>query len=318
MDTLGLIRESEHTARSEGGIQSPLDCQEISYKPIRVALQVSSGKLVISGISFLNQFTEGDAGWPMVNDRFGRHVKERQQMEGFAQRGLIYGYIGNSVPTIFQDGNTITLGSSSAELEEKILDPFPGTVVGSFSTDASSYFMADHDDFLGKGGRTDQHWEHQRPIIVSLEPGRYVVAHYYGLNPQGEGRTLYATITKSDEAIINAVCPEEILGAKIDSLFPAMDYLDIRVLKPFEEFEVRFLLQESEFSSAKVTIPADKISDDAFLQSAISSAWENKLIQQEQAKRQEVEVDASLRRMAAEDPQRFAELLASVRKALEP
>lgn len=278
----------------------------VRYKPIKAELQVPSGKLVISGNDFSNRYTSNDQN--LQETQCGDPSKLKHQFEAYAKRGLIFGYMGNSIPMIYQEDNSLVLGNNPNEEEQENFVRIPGEEVGSLCTGVSSYFIADYDDYISKGGKAYPTEEDQQLRVVCVKPGRYVVTQCYGLSTfdSDPGAIIFATVERSEDPILNPAYPEEILEATVTKLFPKARYYFINVSKPFEEFKVEIAFDEGAFTS--VIIPIDKVSDDTFVKQSIEQAWQESLEERAQINLTESRLPENLYKMEVKDPSLFSQL----------
>lgn len=186
--------------------------RNLGGKYIEVAIDIPSGKIAY-GNDFRDLWMEIDKGFN-VNDLVGI----KKTTESYGKHGLFHGFIGNTCPGLYMDGDRISIASpkmyddNDNELprEEWGID---GKEVGSICTDLWWYSMADYDDYVDRGG--------DKAIdVIGVPPGRYVLNHDIESSGWHSYPYVYATIERSDEPVNKWKMPEEDVGDRLMALIP--------------------------------------------------------------------------------------------------
>lgn len=182
---------------------------------VKIAIDIPSGKLVC-GNDFRDYYRKDRYD---VNFDVNEVVGIKQTIEEYGRRGLFHGFVGNSCPGLYLKGNRLNIVSLAydEETDEIIEDRSLGDRVGSICTDLWWYSIADYDDFISRGGKTDKRWD----SVIDVEPGRYVLNHNLDLSGRDcHMQELFAFIERSDEEIVPWRMPEEGAAEAIMSLLP--------------------------------------------------------------------------------------------------
>lgn len=204
----------------------------MGIKPISVALNVPSGEVVISGSNFFWEFgfEKGTPRWPQLKrTRNTLQAREKEKMESFAKEKLLWGAIQNGYFYLSQNTNECKINCVPGEIttpQKKLL------------TVEASYFIADKHEFERHGGSVNDKFTTLKPLVLHVEPGRYVLTHYYGFNNQNNSQSLYAFLTKSNEIIKNETLPEEKLEDILDSSLPDKKDHSIHQILNGEQYSV--------------------------------------------------------------------------------
>lgn len=179
---------------------------------IQVAINIPSGKLAF-GNDFREQFDPLDT----FNYDVNADVGIKNTIEDYSKLNLAHGFVGNTCPRVYRNGDIIHILDSSVEDAASV----PGEKVGSICTDLWWYSMADYEEYVAKGGDPDVDY-------IEVTPGRYVLSHAF---PRPINNT-YATLTRSNEPIRTFLMPEERAAKEILPLMPDADsdhknYIDI-------------------------------------------------------------------------------------------
>lgn len=138
----------------------------------------------------------------------------KNTIEDYGKLGLFYGYVGNSCPSIYKEGNLLRIGNPKYdEHYKKIVEKIPGEKVGYICTDLWWYSLADYDDYISRGGN-------KKIDTFDVEPGRYVLKHRLSRSGWDNPPVVYATIEKSDEPVVSWKLPEEGVASEIYKLLP--------------------------------------------------------------------------------------------------
>jgi len=173
---------------------------------IEIAIEIPSGKL-----AYGNDFRDQYPGCPdfYVNEMLG--IKET--VEWYGEQGLLHGFVGNSCPGIFKDGNTLRVANYAHDDDYiDVVEKSWGPEVGGICTDLWWYSLADYDDFVCKGGSPDID-------TIDIVPGRYILKHDIKRVKYGEAH-VYAILEKSDGPVNKWTMPEEGVAEKLHELIP--------------------------------------------------------------------------------------------------
>lgn len=145
-----------------------------------------SGKMVFGNDFrplYRGEKTEADHDFD-INTEFGL----MQEFLFWASLGMAHGFVSNTCPKIWQHSETKvglwTLGIEDED--ESPTMPEEGVAVGQIITNLWWYSVADHDDYLARGGEIRPNREH----VVVVEPGRYRVTHKTSLCDLHDWRSL--------------------------------------------------------------------------------------------------------------------------------
>lgn len=185
-------------------------------KTLDIAIDVPSGKLVFAN-HLWDQYPEGDDGTAGKHEGSG-HLWNKILSVGYGREGCLTGYVGNSCPGIYQDGDTIRIASARCDEEyEPIPGEIPGEEVGSICTDLWWFCAADHDDLVARGADVNDRYHD----IIDVEPGRYVMRYNYEgvIDSDDPGKpAIYATICRSDAPVEDWKFPHEGMKEEILAL----------------------------------------------------------------------------------------------------
>lgn len=210
------------------------------------AIEVPSGKLAVG-----NDFRDLYPGCPDydVNEKVGIKLT----FEWYAKNGLLHGFVGNSCPSVFQDGDSIHIASPKIydENDEELPKSewgIPGKEVASICTDLWWYSIADYDDFVSRGGREPKD-------VIKVTPGRYVIQHRIDASGWTLAPYIYATIQKSDRPIEKWAMPEEGAVERITNLLPwdfSSEDIFIYLRSKHEHVGKRYLPEDYEFKGIEI------------------------------------------------------------------
>lgn len=177
-----------------------------TFPPVEVEMNVPSGKIIID-----NDIRHC---WPEVHDDFdvNETLGLKQTTEAYGHYGMFHGFVGNSCPGVYKDGDFFYIGKQGRSDEtDEVIDPLPGEYVGGVITDLWWYCIADLDDYLKRGGKIEKHWA--GPNIIDVTPGRYVLKHNHAIGKRKEydfkTKEVFATFERSDAPLNQWVMPEE-------------------------------------------------------------------------------------------------------------
>ena len=173
-------------------------------KKLKVAINVPSGKLVC-GNDFREQYPIKEDYY--INETLGIKLT----IEEYAKMGLFHGYVGNTCPGLYLKNGQIKI--ASLNWDKKKPKEF-GKRVGGICTNLWWYSIADHDDYIKRGGII-----HKNVDVVKVKPGRYILSHDLERDFDDYPVT-FATIERSDEKIKPWKLPEEGAVEEIMKLLP--------------------------------------------------------------------------------------------------
>lgn len=180
---------------------------------VKVALEIPSGKLVCAN-DLRYEFPLDTKEDFNINETVGI----KQTIEAYAQAGMFHGFVGNSCPSVYKNGNKLTVVNPKSDDDYEPIDTDElGVRVGGVITDLWWYSIADYDEYIARGGEVDKEYVD----VIDVEPGRYVLSHdleYKDYDPKNH--VIYATIEKSDEEIVPWKMPEENAAEEIFQFLP--------------------------------------------------------------------------------------------------
>lgn len=167
---------------------------KIAYQkmlPVEVMIAVPSGMLVVA-----NDLRDL---WPEVQDDFNVNSSEglKLTIEAYGKANLFHGYVGNSCPSVYKDGDTIHIGNNGHGDDvnwDKITDELPGERVAGVCTDLWWYSICDYYEYIKRGGDPND----KDVEIVKVNPGPHTLKHYWPFSDSGDSyrksRMIYASI----------------------------------------------------------------------------------------------------------------------------
>ena len=192
-----------------------------SFPPVEVEMNVPSGKIIVMN-DIRDLWPEAERGGYDVNETLGL----KRTTEDYGRVGMFHGFVGNSCPCVFRDGDLYTIGNEGQDWDtDKVIDPINGERVAGICTDLWWYCVADLDDYLARGGEIyDRHSD-----VVDVTPGRYVLKHYYAITQQDDNynsnvKEEFATFELSDEPLNQYLMPEEPLYTEIPRILTEVDH----------------------------------------------------------------------------------------------
>lgn len=164
-------------------------------KSYTVEVEVPSGRLV-----FANDL-RGLMSHEIPDHYINHDIGIRRLVEDTAKQGFLTTFVGNTCPSIYQDGNTLRIGCVGYDSDE-VVDEFAGKTVGSICTDLWWFYAVDGDVF--DNSTTNLNGESvgvskYNADVVHVDAGRYkMTVNLPRPNDEyGSGvASLYATIEK--------------------------------------------------------------------------------------------------------------------------
>lgn len=225
--------------------------------PVEVLIRVPSGRLVVDNdLRYL---------WPEVDDNFEYSGDQwtKSIIDSYGDAGLFHGYVGNSCPGIYKDGDVLYIGNQpSAEKNRYLYEKIPGKHVASVCTDLWWYSICDYDDYIKRRGGPNDKWI----SIVKVEPGPYLLKHYWPFSDRADSyrneRMIYASIQRVYKLPNKWRLPEEGLQRDLEMLLNDIDYVNAEPNRDRTSFKVLVDLKTCKRSTIfKIEIPAEDISD---------------------------------------------------------
>lgn len=157
----------------------------------QIMIDVPSGKLVVTDDlrPVFNGFRDDFASY---NTAMG----QAQVVEEYAKQGCAYGPVGNSCPGLYRTGEG-TYVIASPEYDEQANDVIPEgwTFMAAIITDLWAYSIADHGDWVAKGGSVGD----LNDNVIEIPAGTYEFTHHAmekGFDGYAPGTVVYADIRK--------------------------------------------------------------------------------------------------------------------------
>lgn len=159
----------------DGSVTTTTDCKYSNGITSVVEINVPSGKLVVA--DSLRDVYDPRCDWPIYAS-YGTVLGQHQVVVENARLGCAYGAVGNSCPGIYE----LSPGSyviANPEMDWDADDEVPlslgGKQVASICTDLWAYSLADHDDYVSKGGDVEY-----ADGVIEIPAGRYRLTHHTG------------------------------------------------------------------------------------------------------------------------------------------
>jgi len=149
----------------------------------------------------------------------------KQTTELYGRHNMFHGFVGNSCPGVFKDGNKYYIGNEGYDWDiDKVIDPLPGRYVSGVVTDLWWYCIADLEEFFRRGGKIYKNYDD----VIDVEPGRYVLKHYRGIagykDYNSAEREIFATFELTNEPINKWQMPEEPLYRELPRIMTEIDH----------------------------------------------------------------------------------------------
>lgn len=181
-------------------VRQPEPCPCPEGLTTTVYLTVPSGKIVV--YDDLRHVYDGfDEGFASYNSALGQH----QVIENMAKLGCAFGPVGNSCPGLYFTGELGKYVIASPEYDDDKGDnilPKGWVYAAGVITDRWAYSIADHDDYLAKGGSLDT-GRGTGPDVVEVRPGTYRFTHHTnekGFDYYADGTVIFAHIERIKES----------------------------------------------------------------------------------------------------------------------
>jgi hypothetical protein len=181
----------------DDGIRATNPCEWPDGVTMSIRLAVPSGKLVVD--DDLRPIYDG------FSDDFLTYnslAGQAQVVHAMAALGCAYGPVGNTCPSLYRTGDgtyviaTLAWNDDEDSDEEEII-PEGWTELAGICTDLWAYSIADHDDFLSRGGSLESPGDTRS--VVEVPAGTYRFTHHTGERSFKENETeptIYAHIER--------------------------------------------------------------------------------------------------------------------------
>lgn len=237
-------------------------------KDVEVAINIPSGRMVV----------DNDIRCLFPEVREARYISgqgvrfwAKYFTEAYAKAGLLHGFVGNSCPGVYKDGNTLYIGNQPWDEEwfEYKDEPYveypkiPGEHVAGVCTDLWWYCICDYDEFIRRGGKIGKYG----PDIVKVTPGRYILSHHWPYTDAEDSyrpqRMIYATLRLDYRKLEPWYLPEEDVFREIHRIFPEVDWVWIKEMES-GRFEIFVVIDDAHglgHCSAKFEISAELVNE---------------------------------------------------------
>lgn len=164
---------------------------------LEVSLSIPSGEVVYAD-GFGEEFEVDKKECPeTLNETMGL----KQMTEAYARIQIFHAFVGNSCPSLYKEGNKITIASKS--FSRKTPSKVQGRKIGTIITDLWWYSLMDRAEYLKRGG------DPKTPFF-KVKAGQYLLKHnlhsgYF----DGDDEVIYATLELSNKKAKEWKLPEE-------------------------------------------------------------------------------------------------------------
>lgn len=226
---------------------------------VEIGIRVPSGRLVIDN-DLRHLFPDANEDAQHSGVMWTKHI-----IEAYGKVGLLHGYVGNSCPGVYKDGNVLYIGNNpSVEKNRYLYEDMPGEHVAGVCTDLWWYSICDYDEFIKRGGKINRSkWRWQNPDVVKVEPGPYVLSHRWPFSDRADsyrkGRMIYATIRRTYRLPRKWTLPEEGLERNLHMVMDDLTYVGIEVNQARTRFELLCHMRDD--SMPRVKAPIEDITD---------------------------------------------------------
>lgn len=184
----------------DGMVCQPEPCLHPDGITTTVTLAVPSGRIVV--YDDLRHVYDG------FNDDFACYnsvLGQAQVTEAMAALGCAFGPVGNSCPGLYRTGEGAYVIASPGYDDEDEPTGFLAHLepLARIITDLWAYSVADHDDYLAKGGASHPQRMHG-PDVVEIPPGTYRFTHHTGertFDHDVPGTVIFAHIDRIERTI---------------------------------------------------------------------------------------------------------------------
>ena len=186
-----MFADAKSFSQSEGQEDDVLNCEFAGgMKDYSVEIEVKSGRLVFA--NDLRCCMPDDIDDHDVNQQIG----VRNTVIDTAKQGFLTAFVGNSCPSVFQNGTTLYVGNEGHDENDNVIAPLEGRRLGSICTDLWWFYAMDGDVYDACNVRHKPEDE----AIAELPPGTYrMTVHtnaHQGLDWDAGQLEKYATIEK--------------------------------------------------------------------------------------------------------------------------
>lgn len=182
----------------DGMVCQPEPCPHPDGITTTITLAVPSGRIVV--YDDLRHVYDG------FNDDFASYnsvLGQAQVIEAMAALGCAFGPVGNSCPDLFRTGEDTYVIASTDYDEDAFARIVPDgwRLMAGIVTDLWAYSIADHDDYISKGGACST--ERTRNFdVVEIPSGTYQFTHHTGekgFDHHAHGTVVFAHINRIEE-----------------------------------------------------------------------------------------------------------------------
>ena len=159
------------------------------YPEIEFTINIPSGKMVV-GNDFRGIF-------PVIGDHYVNHtIGIVRTTEDYAKVNMAHCFVGNTCPSVFKINNkSFVIGNTGAHSKH----PVPKSKrVGGICTDLWWFSIADHDEFIKRGGKIGNYVD-----VIECKAGIYEFSHKYHLLDHNDYKSpaIYTTINWKSKPI---------------------------------------------------------------------------------------------------------------------
>lgn len=242
--------------------------EEIESQTVQVALNIDCGEIAYADWLEPYKLEKEDFN---VNETKGT----KESILAHGKNGLFHGYVGDSSPSIYKDGDKYYIGRRAYDKKtyEEITEgsKIPGVKIGQVHTELRWYSLADKAEYLSRGGKKiKKNPGTYDPKSFKVTPGRYVLKHTLNTFTDSYANTevLYATLELSSEPVVNIPLPEEEMYSQLLpfiasdeqlSVNPHYECVDEKKHKyEFKGYEI-FIMNKKTYTSGFMRIAQDTL-----------------------------------------------------------
>lgn len=113
--------------------------------------------------------------------------------EFYGQRGLGHGFVGNSCPNIYRNGDDFVIANPGVDEHYEVDEEPDGEKIGDICTDLWWYSIADY-DLITENGYEKDSWD----TIAEVPPGSVYTLTYYTRWTRDDDMTVYSVLSRKD------------------------------------------------------------------------------------------------------------------------
>jgi len=168
-----MFAEADSMRRAESTTDPVLRCKfDGGLKEYSVEVDVPSGRLVFAN-DFRDMMEETEDHY--VNYSVGIY----NTVLDAAKQGFLTAFVGNTCPSVMQDGDTLVIGNEGHDDDDNVTDPLGGTYVDSICTDLWWFYAVDGDAY----DNSTRGYKSEVEVDVNVTPGRYKMT----IHERGDG-----------------------------------------------------------------------------------------------------------------------------------